>query len=198
MPSSENIQLYLTGAWRMMMGKVDGLRLLDLTADGFWNSFFAIVVALPPLMVGWVGVANEFSMSSTDFGSRFSIAARFAVIDLAVWVLPIVVLAAVVSRVGLADRFVHLVVASNWASALFIWLTVPLPLAGLIWSLGPETRISLSLVLLALNLFVTWRVTHIAVAKGAATTTAIVAAMLFMSLVVQAFLMAALGLGQES
>ena len=48
MPSAENIQLYLTGAWRMMMGKADGLRLLDLSVDGFWNSFFAIVIALPP------------------------------------------------------------------------------------------------------------------------------------------------------
>jgi hypothetical protein len=198
MPSSENIQLYLIGAWRMMMGKADGLRLLDLTADGFWNSFFAIAVALPPLMVGWVGVANEFSMISADFGSRFSIAIRFAVIDLAVWLLPVVALAAVASRVGLAGRFVHLVVASNWASALFIWLTVPVPLAGLIWSFGPETRVSLSLVLLALNLVVTWRVTHVAVAKGAAITSAIVACMFVMSLVVQALLMAALGLGQAS
>ena len=198
MPSSDNIQIYLTGAWRMMMGKADGLRLLDLTADGFWNSFFAIIVALPALMVGWVGVANEFSMASADFGSRLSIAARFAMIDLATWVLPIVVLAAVASRVGLADRFVHLVVASNWASALFIWISVPVPLAGLILALGPETRIMLSFMLLALNLFVTWRVVHIAVAKGPGMTTAIVAAMLVMSLVVQAFLMAALGLGQAS
>jgi hypothetical protein len=198
MPSSDDIQIYLTGAWRMMMGKADGLRLLDLTADGFWNSFFAIIVALPALMVGWVGVANEFSMASADFGSRLSIAARFAMIDLATWVLPIVVLAAVASRVGLADRFVHLVVASNWASALFIWISVPVPLAGLILALGPETRIMLSFMLLALNLFVTWRVVHIAVAKGPGMTTAIVAAMLVMSLVVQAFLMAALGLGQAS
>jgi len=198
MPSSESIQLYLIGAWRMMMGKADGLRLLDLSVDGFWNSFFAIVVALPPLMVGWVGVANEFSMISADFGSRFSIALRFAVIDLAVWILPIVVLAAVVSRVGLADRFVHVVVASNWASALFIWLTVPVPLAGLIWPLGPETRVSLSLVLLVLNLFVSWRVTNVAVAKGAATTTAIVTAMFVLSLLVQALLMAAFGLSQGS
>ncbi len=66
MPSAEEIQLYLTGAWRMMMGKADGLRLLDLSADGFWNSFFAIVIALPALIVGWVGVANELSALSGD------------------------------------------------------------------------------------------------------------------------------------
>ena len=117
MPSAENIQQYLTGAWRMMMGKADGLRLLDLSADGFWNSFFAMVIALPALIVGWVGVTNELSALSGAFGSKLSILARLAVIDLATWVVPLVALAAVASRAGIGDRFVALVVASNWASA---------------------------------------------------------------------------------
>ena len=125
MPSAENIQLYLTGAWRMMMGKADGLRLLDLSVDGFWNSFFAIVIALPALIVGWVGVANELSQISGEFGSKLSILVRLAVIDLATWILPLVALAAVASRAGIADRFVALVVASNWASALFVWIMLP-------------------------------------------------------------------------
>jgi len=198
MPSAEDIQLYLTGAWRMMLGKADGLRLLDLSADGFWNSFFAIVIALPPLTVSWVGAANDLSQLSADFGSKFSIVARLAVIDIATWILPLVALAAIVSRVRLADRFVHLVVSGNWASALFIWATVPIPLARLIWGLGTETRALLWFVLLGLNLVVSWRVTHIALGKGAAVTTAVFAGMLFLSLMIQGFLMAALGLGQPT
>ena len=198
MPSGENIQLYLTGAWRMMLGKADGLRLLDLSADGFWNSFFAIVIALPPLTVSWVGAANELSQLSADFGSKFSIVARLAVIDIATWILPLIALAAIVSRVGLADRFVHFVVSGNWASALFIWITVPVSLARLIWPLGTETKVLLWFVLIALNLVVSWRVTHVALAKGAAVTTAVFAGMLFLSLIVQGILMAALGLGQAS
>lgn len=70
MPSVEDIQRYLTGAWRMMLGKTDGLRLLDLSADGFWNSFFAIVVALPPLVVSWVGAANVMATASAEVGGR--------------------------------------------------------------------------------------------------------------------------------
>lgn len=198
MPSAEDIQLYLTGAWRMMLGKADGLRLLDLSADGFWNSFFAIVIALPPLAVSWVGAANDLSQLSADFGSKFSIVARLAVIDLATWILPLVALAAIVSRVGLADRFVHLVVSGNWASALFIWGTVPIPLARLIWVMGTETRALLWFVLIGLNLVVSWRVTHIALGKGAAVTTAVFAGMLFLSLMIQGLLMAAFGLGQPS
>jgi hypothetical protein len=198
MPSGENIQLYLTGAWRMMLGKADGLRLLDLSVDGFWNSFFAIVIALPPLAVSWVGAANELSQLSADFGSKLSIVARLAVIDVATWILPLIALAAIVSRVGLADRFVHFVVSGNWASALFIWITVPVSLARLIWPLGTETKVLLWFVLIALNLVVSWRVTHVALAKGAAVTTAVFAGMLFLSLIIQGILMAALGLGQAS
>ena len=44
----------------------DGLRLLDLSVDGFWNSFFAIVIALPPLAVSWVGAANDLSQLSAE------------------------------------------------------------------------------------------------------------------------------------
>ena len=198
MPSGENIQLYLTGAWRMMLGKADGLRLLDLSADGFWNSFFAIAIALPPLTVSWVGAANELSQLSADFGGKLSIVARLAVIDIATWILPLIALAAIVSRVGLADRFVHFVVSGNWASALFIWITVPVSLARLIWPLGTETKVLLWFVLIALNLVVSWRVTHDALAKGAAVTTAVFAGMLFLSLIIQGILMAALGLGQAS
>ena len=54
MLSGAEIQNGLTGAWRLMIGNAEGLRLLDLTADGFWNSFFAIIVALPAMLLGWL------------------------------------------------------------------------------------------------------------------------------------------------
>ena len=54
MPPAEDIQRQMLGAWRMMTGRRDGMRLLDLSVDGFWNSFFAIVVAAPVLSAGKV------------------------------------------------------------------------------------------------------------------------------------------------
>jgi len=194
MPSTEEIQHYLTGAWRVMLGKADGLRLFDISADGFWNSFFAMVVALPPLVVGWVGMANEIAAFSGDFGSRLSIVLRLAIIDFAIWVVPIVALALVARRARLADRFVQLVVASNWASALFVWATVPVPLLAMIWTMPPDVRNFLSLVLLALNIFVFWRVTNVALGKGAAVATAVFAGMFVLAVTIQILLMSAFGL----
>src|SRR5690606_37691293 len=124
MPPTEEIQRYFSGVWRLMMGKPDGLRMLDLSVDGFWNSFFAIVVALPALVVGWVGIANEMA-GTLHFGLRLSLLMRFALADIGAWIVPLLLFAVAVRPVGLADRFVHYVVASNWASALFAWMMLP-------------------------------------------------------------------------
>lgn len=194
MPSAENIQLYLTGAWRMMMGRADGLRLLDLSADGFWNSFFAIVVALPALIVGWVGVANELSQLSDDFGGRLSIVVRLAVIDLATWIVPLVALAAAASRAGIADRFVHLVVASNWATAVIAWIMLPPSLLGLFWPAASDAGALLSLVLFIMTMVLSWRMTNVAIGKGPTIATAVFAGMFLVSIAVLLVLQSALGL----
>jgi len=197
MPSGDEIQQYLTGAWRMMLGKADGLRLLDLTADGFWNSFFAIVVALPAMVVGWVGLANELSQLSTDFGGRLSIFARLATIDLGTWVLPLAALAAIAPRVGLADRFVHIVVAGNWSSALIAWFMLPPALLNLFWPGARETADLVSLALFAATMVLSWRMTNVAVGRGPAVASAVFAGMFFLSLVVFFVLQAVLGLAQS-
>jgi hypothetical protein len=126
MPPAEDIQRHLSGAWRMMTsgvpGRRDGLRLLDLSLDGFWNSFFAIVVAGPALLASWAPLAAELSGAGAGFGARLSMLARLALVDVGAWVLPLAALAAAASYAGIRDRFVHYVVASNWASAIFAWM----------------------------------------------------------------------------
>ena len=56
---------------------------------------------------------------------------------LSVWVLPLVGLALVAPRAGIGGRFVHYVVASNWASAIIAWLMLP---AALIRLFLPSTN----------------------------------------------------------
>ena len=194
MPSGDEIQQYLTGAWRMMMGKADGLRLLDLSVDGFWNSFFAIVIAVPALVVGWVGVANELSQLSGIFGSKLSILLRLAVIDLATWIVPLVALAAVAARAGIGDRFVHLVVASNWASTIIVWIMLPPSLLGLFWPAAADASAFASLALFVLTMVMSWRMTNVAIGKGPAVATAVFAGMFLVSLAVLFVLQSAFGL----
>ena len=121
MPRIEEIQQYFIGTWRMMMGKPDGLRLLDISADGFWNSFFAIAIALPALIAGWVTIANTLASGYVSFGDRLSIMLRLATVDLGAWIVPIAAFAAAAGPSGLRDRFA-LRDLQQWGSALIIWM----------------------------------------------------------------------------
>src|ERR1041384_775921 len=93
MPDFDEIQQYLWGAWRMMNGHADGLDQLDFSEDGFWQSFHAITISLPPLILGWIIFANDMISLQPETGNRFSIMGRVAFVDLASWVVPLVVLA---------------------------------------------------------------------------------------------------------
>ncbi|RWF86598.1 MAG: transporter [Mesorhizobium sp.] len=191
MLSADETYASLTGAWRLMLGKADGLRQLDLSADGFWNSFFAIVVAAPALIVGWVGLANEIG-DPNAFAGRFSMLIRLATVDIGAWVLPLVGLALVAPRAGIGGRFVHYVVASNWASAIIAWIMLPAALIRLFLPSANEFAVLASLLLFALSMILTWRMTNAAIGRG------VFAGMFVASLVVLFGLEALLGIAAPS
>jgi hypothetical protein len=193
MLSADETYASLAGAWRLMFGKADGLRLLDLSADGFWNSFFAIIVAAPALIVGWVGIANEIG-DPEAFTGRLGMLIRLATVDLGSWVLPLVALALVAPRAGIGGRFVHYVVASNWASAIIAWLMLPSALLRLFLPSSSEITSLVSLVLFGLSMVLTWRMTNATVGKGPAVGTAVFVGMFIASLLVLFGLQALLGI----
>lgn len=175
-----------------MFGQAEGLRLLDLSADGFWNSFFAIVVALPAMVVGWVGLANELA-GPDALAARFGLLVRLAAVDIGTWILPLIVLALVARPAGISGRFVPYVVASNWASAIIAWMMVPAALARLVLPAAEEFVGVVSLVLFVLSLVFSWRMTNAAIARGAAVATAVFVSMFAVSLGVLFWLQAMLG-----
>ena len=147
MPSGQDIQQYVTAAWRLMLGQRDAVRLLDLSADGFWNSFYAIIVAFPLMFTGWVAAANGLGEFAPDFGGRLSILLRLMTIDFAAWIVPLVLLAFVARPIGIADRFVAYVVASNWGSVISSVVMLPISLLDLFVAADSEIADSLSLVI---------------------------------------------------
>ncbi|SFP82528.1 hypothetical protein SAMN03159463_04957 [Mesorhizobium sp. NFR06] len=193
MLSADETYASLAGAWRLMFGKADGLRLLDLSADGFWNSFFAIIVAAPALIVGWVGIANELG-DPEAFAGRLGMLIRLATVDIGSWVLPLVALALVAPRAGIGSRFVHYVVASNWTSAIIAWLMLPSALLRLFLPSTNEVSGLVSLLLFALSMVLTWRMTNASIGRGATVGTAVFVGMFIASLLVLFGLQALLGI----
>ena len=181
MPPAEEIHRHLVGAWRMMTGKRDGLRLLDLSLDGFWNSFFAIVVALPAMLASWVPLAGELT-GDGSFPLRLSMLVRLAIVDVGAWVLPLVALAAVADRAGIRHRFVHYVVASNWASAIFAWMTLPVSLIRIALPGSGDLAAGMSLIVFIATMVLYWRLTDAALEKGAGASSAVFGGMLVASL----------------
>ncbi|HWK68862.1 MAG TPA: transporter [Rhizobiaceae bacterium] len=194
MLAANEMQNSLLGAWRLMTGRADGLRLLDLSADGFWNSFFAMVVALPPLFVSWTSFANEISPGPEMFGERLGLMPRLAVVDFCAWVVPLVGLAAAAKPAGIAGRFVHYVVASNWASAIIAWMMMPPALLRLIFPAAADVASLISFALFLLSMLLSWRLTNATLNRGPAVATAVFAAMFAASVVVLLALQSALGL----
>lgn len=194
MPSGQDIQQYVTAAWRLMLGQRDAVRLLDLSADGFWNSFYAIIVAFPLMFTGWVAAANGLGEFAPDFGGRLSILLRLMTIDFAAWIVPLVLLAFVARPIGIADRFVAYVVASNWGSVISSVVMLPISLLDLFVAADSEIADSLSLVIFLAVLVLNWRLTNAVVDRGAAVATGVFAFVLIASLVILIGLQGAFGL----
>lgn len=195
MPELAEIQQYLVGAWRMMTGRPDGIKMLDISADGFWNSFFAITISLPALIVGWVTITQSLAPAPAQFADRISVVLRLAIVDMGAWILPLVALGAAVRPAGLSDRFAHYVISTNWGSALIVWMMLPPTLLRLFFPAFGDYATIISTCLFIVSMVLNWRLTDSALGKGAVTATAVFGAMLVVSLFVLYGLQYALGLG---
>ncbi|MGC4024459.1 MAG: transporter [Mesorhizobium sp.] len=183
MPEAGVVQSALAGAARMMFGKPDGLRRMDLSLDGFWDSFLAIPLAAPPLLVGWIASTSDYLAKPGASGSQLSIVAANGVIELAAWIIPILLLGLVARVAGIADRFIPYVVATNWASVIIAWYMLPISLLRLVTPESQDIIASVSLVFFLTTMVLVWRLTNAAIGKGAAVSTAVFTAMFVASIV---------------
>lgn len=189
-----DIHLYLYGVWRIMMGRRDGMKVLDVSADGFWNSFSAIFVALPALLFSWVSFANEAEALMLLPGTRFETLVRLMIAGVGSWILPLAALAVIAPHMRIGHRFVHYVVATNWASALLAWLMLPPTLLRVLFPDLEEVAALFSLLFFFVSLFLSWRVTVAAIGKGPAVGTGVFFGMLVASILVLSVLQALLGI----
>ncbi|WP_244631158.1 hypothetical protein [Aureimonas sp. ME7] len=123
LPSLPEIGRYFTGAWQLMAGDRQGLHRLDLSADGFWRSFAALVVALPPTALSWLEF-ERVERGSAAAGPLAAVAAH-ALADLTAWLLPLLLVGIAARHIGFERRIVPFVVAANWGGALLTWAFSP-------------------------------------------------------------------------
>jgi hypothetical protein len=114
-----------------MTGHPEALNNLNTDADGFWRSFYAILISLPPMLIGWVEIAARLT-DGDETALRLINTVKLATIDMIVWLLPLLIIGFLSRSLGLERRFSTYVVATNWATALFAWIYAPLSFLNLL------------------------------------------------------------------
>ena len=121
----------LRGAWRLFMGKPDGMRFFDASIDGFWRSFGAIILVAPLYAV--TALADRYDMltdanPTDDFANAPYWAAKALTLALD-WVTLPIVLGLIAGFIGIRRGYAGYIVARNWATVLMI---IPFAVIGLI------------------------------------------------------------------
>ena len=180
-PSLDTILNYFSGAALLMSGRSEGLRRLDMSADGFWQSFSAILVALPPMALSWIEFEGVERQDPVGEAGAITIYGAHIIADLLAWVLPIFVLILVARRVGYAKKVVPVIVATNWGGALLSWVFAPYWL--LILMFGPGGAMALLGVLVTIaSIALTVRLIFFATGKDLMGAAAITVLMIVASL----------------
>ncbi len=121
-------------ALRIVRGDPSALDDMDVSTDGFWRSFQAIIVALPATFFTWV-IFGQDLIAEGVVASVFSLVGRQAVIDIILWLLPIIILAIAMPQLGLGKNYTGLIIARNWLSAIVAYLVAAI---ALLYMVAPE------------------------------------------------------------
>ena len=132
----DEILTRVDGSIDLIRGRRDtGWRKLDLSADGFLNSFLAIPVCLPALLVLWLAHASWLSEAGGEWTMGYAVGA-LAVIELVVWFLTIALFLVLAGPMQWRDRLVPTIIAVNWGSVLFAYIRAVPAVLALVVGLG--------------------------------------------------------------
>lgn len=178
MPSREEILRALQGAWLLAKGNISGLDWFDLSVEGFWKSFAALLLAAPAYAVLLLDQYARFGWPQHLAGALIAEAVGYV----AGW-LAFPLAAIFLTRfLGLADRYVPLIVAVNWTALAQIGLYLAVVLAGLVLP-GPLFRLGL-LTAAMVALVYQWFVVRTALRTGSGTAVGLVLIDLLLGLAV--------------
>lgn len=198
MPNLDSIFRYFQGVWKMMLGRKDGLDYLDISAEDFWASFYAIVVALPPLFANWVAYAADLTAGRDEAGIRFAIVARAAFVDIAAWVIPLIIIGLLSQRIGIAKRYAAYVIATNWGSALIAWIFAPITLLQLFFPGRFDIATLFAFIMFGVSIVLSYRLTFVALQRPHFYVAPFFACVFFGSLFITVMLQQIFGIGFDA
>ena len=122
MPRLDEVLHYLTGIWLLLRQKPEGFGWLDLSLRGFARSFWAFAWCLPAFAVIWASWRLYYlgtMPAGTPAGLTFFL--KLLMIDIAGWLLPLLILAVLARPLGFGRQLATIVTATNWISVPFAY-----------------------------------------------------------------------------
>ncbi len=183
---------HIEKVFRIVRGDATALNDMDITSDGFWRSFAAVIWATPALFFSWVVEARDLMMEGIQL-SMVRIVIYSAIIELVLWFLPIFVLALILKPLGFAHRFSHLIISRNWLTVPIVYAYIVIILSGLLFgTIAPLVLFAFVFLLVVVGIQI--RVTRIALECDAVIASALVVAEFMVLITIMFYLQSALGL----
>lgn len=156
MITAEYVQRALTGVFRLSLHDAKGLSLFEMTADGFFRSFWAIALSAPLYGYALLGTLRAFEAMPDAGGRSVSVSVFLLLHALNFFGSSVVFLAAMVplSRMlALQGRYVPFAIAYNWGTlAAHVIAIIPILMFG-VGLINAADAVSFSLVVLGFTLY---------------------------------------------
>lgn len=174
------------GSWRLLLGDVRGMSWFDTSIDGFWRSFFVMVLMLPLPLIE-LAAQRQLPMASRVDPAVLSGPAYIVVGILSyalAWIAFPLVLALLAKPLGIGPRYVPYMVARNWTTLIGALPSLVVTLAFLL-GLMPVTALGpANLAALGFNLYYSWLVARLACAAAPGLAGGLVALDFLLTLVI--------------
>ena len=183
---------HIERVWRMVAGDETALEDMDISADGFWRSFGAVAFALPAMFFSWVADARNLVFNGVERSVAQLVFAN-AVLEMVLWLVPILILAFVLKPLNLAHRFTHLIIVRNWFAVPIYYLYAVLALPSLViagWDLPPF----LPLVVLFVMVWIQIRLTRMSLKCAPHIASALIIGEVIFAIMLLLYLQNALGI----
>ena len=165
---------YLRGCVFLASGQDDAIKSFNLSADGFYQSFQAVLFALPIMALSWISLSGSEQLAARAGVGPNLIFIYAGFIELLTWFVPLVVMFLAANLLGIADKISAYIITANWTNLLFTLISWPPAVNNMIRGIDPmEATSSYQLTLFIVALIFSWRLQHAVLGRGALFTTGI-------------------------
>jgi hypothetical protein len=186
-PTREEIGRALAAAWRLFLNDPRGMAGFDVSVNGFWRSFSAIVPMLPFYFAAFI-VERQVRLADPDqeaFTNATFFAAKTIIVTID-WVAFPILLGLFARQLDIGRGYAGFIVARNWSSLLIIIPDSALTIAFGLGLLGQEIAGFISLAFLFVILRYRFMIARVALGATVVFALGITFAEVLLSLVITA------------